>query len=860
MTSTPVRTPAWSAFGGLAVIALGAAVLCGWTFDVAVLRGPVAGQVEMKANTAVAFVLCGASLLALTQTGSPAIARAGRVMALLAAAIGAVTLAEYAAGANLGLDELLFDDPPEAAQTVHPGRLAPQTAATFVLAGVALEAIGRGGHHGRRIGEASGALMAAVGFFGLLGYAYGARPLSTVGGFTPIALHTALGFLVLAASICVVDRDATLRHMFCAESVGAAMARRLLPVFVIGVPAAGWLRLEGERAGLYGADTGVALMVLAFLVTLAIGVAISARVLDRGEQSQRRATSAQERLAAIVESSSDAIVGTTLEGDVTSWNAGAQKLYGHAAADMIGRSVTRLAPPDRPDELGGILRRIGRGERVESLETARRTKDGRDILVSLTASPIRDASGVIVGASEIARDITEVRRMQEDLAAARAVAQQAARDALTGLPNRALFLDRLEMALAACGQADAGVAVLFVDLDAFKRINDSLGHHSGDRILVAVADRLTSVLRADATASRLGGDEFTVLCPRVRDTHEACLIAERIGHRLSVPIDVDGVEVVITASIGIALAGDGDPADLAVRKADAAMYAAKREGGARHRVFADDVRLAPAETLGLEADLRHALPDQLRIAYQPQVDLRDGTIVGAEALLRWRHPERGLIPPSEFIPLAESSGLILSIGAWVLDEALQQLARWDREHPAAGELDIAVNLSPRQVRDAALLDGVRASLDRTGIAPQRLHLEITETVLLEDTREHLATLHGLRDLGVRLVLDDFGTGWSSLSYLKRFPVDVVKIDRSFVSGLPGRRDDVAIVTAVLGFADALGLRVVAEGVETDEHVIALRAMGCTYAQGFHLGRPAAPAEIARMLALAPRAVIPATAA
>jgi len=802
----------------------------------------------MKANTAVAFMLCGGSLLLVASARRPAAVAGAAIMAVVAAAIGAATLAEYALGADLGIDELLFDDVVGAVHTVHPGRPAPQTAVSFVLAGAALLAVGRDGRHGPRAVDVASGVIALVSLFGLLGYAYGAEPLSTVSGFTPIALHTALGFLALAAGTAAVSRRSTIRHLMRSGSAGPAMARRVLPIAVLGLPVVGWLRLEGQRAGLYGTDTGVALMVLAFLTIFAIGVAVSARVLDRGERQRRSAAVVQARLAAIVESSSDAIVSKTLDGRVTSWNAGAENLYGYRADEMIGRSVSRLAPADRPDAIAGILGRIARGERVESLDTVRRTKDGRDILVSLTVSPVRDESGTIVGASVIARDITELRRVQEELVAARAVAQQAMRDPLTGLPNRSLFLDRLGHALAAGAHETAKAAVLFVDLDAFKRINDSLGHHGGDQILLAVADRLTRAVRPSDTVSRLGGDEFTVLCDGVRSAEEACVIAERVAEELSAPIDVGGTEIVLSASVGIALAEGGDPPELAVRRADAAMYAAKREGGARHHLFAESIGLVPAEILGLESDLRHALgDDQLELVYQPQVELVDGTIVAAEALLRWRHPERGLISPAEFIPLAETSGLIVPIGNWVLDRALHQLRDWDDQHAGLRPIDISVNVSPRQVRDPSLVETVRASLERTGIEPQRLHLEITETVLLEDTRTHLAALHGLRDLGVRLVLDDFGTGFSSLNYLKRFPLDVVKIDRSFVAGLPDRRDDVAIVTAVLSFADALDLQVVAEGLETDEHLQALQAMGCSYAQGFYFSRPLPPAEVGELL-------------
>jgi len=833
----------------VAAFMLGAAVLLGWILDVATLRGPVPGMVEMKANTAAGFVLCAASLALVGRRG-PRVTAVGHGMALLAAAIGAVTLVEYLTGTPLGIDELLVDDPAGAAHTVHPGRLAPQTAVSFVLVGAALLAAGRYGRGARLVLDGGCAVVALLSLFAILGYAYRAGSLSTVSGFTPMALHTAVGFLALAAGLATAGLSGTMRRALLSDSVGASMTRRLLPVALVALPAFGWLRLEGERAGWYDADTGVALMVLGFIVVLAAGLAKTADVLNRADRQRRDSTEAEHRLAEIVASSGDAIISSTLDGRVTSWNAAAEKLFGYRAEDMLGQPLARLAPKDQPTDTSDVLRQVLRGERVAALDVVRRTKHGREILVSLTASPIANADGTVTGASAIYRDVTEIRRVQEDLASARAAAQQALRDPLTGLPNRTLFLDRLGHALAGAGRGArgrGGAAVLFIDLDGFKRVNDSLGHQGGDQILRAVADRLSRAVRPADTVSRLGADEFTVLCAGVSESREASAIAERVAEELAEPIDLEGRELVLSASIGISISAGGDAADLAVRRADAAMYAAKRDGGACHRVYTEEVGLVPAESLSVEADLRHAVPDQLELVYQPQVDLHDGNIVAVEALLRWRHPERGIISPAEFIPVAEASGLILPIGAWVLEQAVDQLRRWDHERPGGRRINIAVNVSPRQIRDASLVTTVRQALERSGIAPERLHLEITETVLLEDTREHLEVLQALRQLGVRLVLDDFGTGFSSLNYLKRFPLDVVKIDRSFVAGLPTRRDDVAIVTAVLAFAEALHLDVVAEGLETGEHLDALERMGCPYAQGFYFSRPVPPQDIGHLL-------------
>jgi diguanylate cyclase (GGDEF)-like protein/PAS domain S-box-containing protein len=856
--TTAARLAAVARLGAVAVVAIGVAVLAGWVFDVSRLRGPVPGLVDMKANTAVGFLLCGAALLLDPSAATPRRRTLARACAGLAGLLGALTLAEYVTGARLGIDELLVHDVADPAHAAYPGRPAPQTALAFVLVAVAISARGATGRRSRRAADLTAAGVALIALFGLLGYAYDDSVLSTVGASTPIALHTAVAFVLLALAAAAGVRGGALSSLLLSDTVGAAMARRLVPIALVGLPLLGAAHIQGERLGLYGAATGTAVLVLGFLLVFVAGVAGAARALNRAERQDRAAAAIRERMAAIVDASSDAIIATGCDGRIVSWNTGAQRIFGHRREEAIGRPISLLAPGERSTDPRGILDRVLRGEDVGPIEATRLHKDGHEIVVSLSAAPLRDASGAITGASGILRDVTVAKRAQEEVSLARAVAHQAQHDALTGLPNRGLLLQRLTEALDA--ERGDGLAVLFVDLDAFKRLNDTLGHHGGDSVLIEVTRRLAGVLRPTDTLSRLGGDEFTILCREAGDRDGACRIAERIRIALGAPMDVAGREIVLAASVGIAVPVPGEPADVILRRADAAMYVAKRRGGARHHVYTDAVGLVPAEVLDVERDLRHALPDQLELAYQPQVQLGDGAVVAVEALLRWRHPERGLIAPGDFIPVAEESALIIPIGAWVLNEALDQLCRFDDEAGGAGRVvDMAVNVSPRQLRDPGFVETVRSALLRTGVAAHRLQLEITETVLLEDTRENLAALQDLRELGVRLVLDDFGTGYSSLGYLKRFPVDVVKIDRSFVAGLPHRRDDVAIVTAVLAFAEALALDVVAEGIETDEQRRALRRLGCAYAQGFFFNRPLPAAEISTLLAAPRTAGVPAPA-
>jgi diguanylate cyclase (GGDEF)-like protein/PAS domain S-box-containing protein len=411
------------------------------------------------------------------------------------------------------------------------------------------------------------------------------------------------------------------------------------------------------------------------------------------------------------------------------------------------------------------------------------------------------------------------------------------RDRLTGLPNRVLFVDRLRVALARNDRAR--VAVLLINLDRFRVINDSLGHESGDSVLLEVADRLVEVCGPRATVAGLGGDEFAVLLDPVEE-HAAILVAERVAEVLKAPVGLDDEEVQLTATVGIAINRDEAHAQQLMAEADTAMSRAKELGGARCEVFEEGVRLRLRERLRLENGLRNAIERrELRLFYQPIVDLATRAIVAFEALVRWQHPEQGLLPPGAFMPMAEESGLVVPMGEWVLDEACAQMAAWQADFPAHPELCVNVNLSARQLGDPCLVDHIIAATRRHELAPARLCLEVTETALVEDLDATLPQLHALKAHGFGLALDDFGTGYSSLSYLQRFPVDVLKLDRSFVTALRERNED-AIVAAVANMANALGLPPLAEGIEHEDEIDRLRALGYTQGQGYFFARPQEP--------------------
>ena len=466
--------------------------------------------------------------------------------------------------------------------------------------------------------------------------------------------------------------------------------------------------------------------------------------------------------------------------------------------------------------------------------TRHRLGDGRVVDVELTSNPIafRDRAAMLTSV----QDVTERMALEQQLR------HQAFHDPLTGLANRALFYDRLQHALARISRGTAGLAVLLLDIDAFKRVNDSLGHTSGDELLVAVSQRLAADLRAADTAARLGGDEFVVLAEGLTDASEATALAERLQGALTAPFHLAGREVVVRASIGIASAGPGDTAtaEELLRNADVAMYAAKATGHGGHARFQAHMHAAAVARLEVESELRGALgAGQLELHYQPIVQLPSREVVGAEGLIRWHHPARGLVMPGQFIPVAEQTGLIDEIGAWVIEQACNQLARWQE---GGGPPEVAVNVSARQLASSRFVSLVRSCLATSGASPAGLTLEITESVVMADPDAARAALEELRGIGIRVAIDDFGTGHSSLSYLGRFPLDYLKIDRSFVEGLGTDGPAVGgghtpLVSGTARLASALGLVVVAEGVETDFQARAVESLGCRKAQGYLFGRP-----------------------
>jgi diguanylate cyclase (GGDEF)-like protein/PAS domain S-box-containing protein len=552
-----------------------------------------------------------------------------------------------------------------------------------------------------------------------------------------------------------------------------------------------------------------------------------------------RTTASEARFRSAFDDAPIGIALVDLDGRFSRVNPSLCATTGYSEPELLAMRIQDLAPADEPELLDGWADQTG----VE-VERRFRRADGQIGWALWRHSPVGDSgTGLPYYVSQCV-DISQRKEAETELEF------RAHHDVLTGLPSRSLFEEELNGALERRSDAEGEVAVAFIDLDNFKVINDSLGHGAGDRLLTAAADRLAGVLREGDVVARFGGDEFTLLLQAIEDEAHALRICERIAEALQPPFVLDGEQRFLTASIGLTVTGPREAgASELLRDADAAMYRAKEQGKSRCSVFDEELREHAIERLDLESGLRHALErEELRLVYQPEVDLASGRIVAVEALLRWAHPVHGIVSPAKFIPIAEQSGLIVPIGAWVLQEACRTAAGW-RRVPAGRGLEVAVNLSPRQLGSVELLDVVSAALADADLEPSALCLEITETALMADVRSATETLQKLKALGVRLAIDDFGIGYSSLMHLKQLlPVDLLKIDKSFVDGVTETAEDHAIVEAVINLAAALGVDAIAEGVETSEQASALRLMSCGLAQGFHFARPVAADTIVELLA------------
>jgi diguanylate cyclase (GGDEF)-like protein/PAS domain S-box-containing protein len=610
-----------------------------------------------------------------------------------------------------------------------------------------------------------------------------------------------------------------------------------------------------SRDGLATAVSAVSILVL--LIGLGSAI-VDQRMVLQTTESMGLVRASEARFRAIYD---HAALGITVidseSGVIRSTNPAFCKLLGYEESELVGKVAGTFSPAEDAAITREPVRSLRKGLR-DSVKVEKRfvRKDGLIIWGNLTISRVEDDTSedkrALIGMLE---DITQRKAMEAQLM------HQAFHDPLTGLANRALFRDRVEHALARAASnrlrvngQEGAIVVMFIDLDSFKNVNDSLGHSVGDRLLVQIGSRMAGCVRGSDTVARLGGDEFAVL---LEGSEDATTVAERILASLRTPVSLNDRNIVVSASIGIARLWPGDDADTILRSADAAMYAAKGNGKGRYALYDPDMHRQALERLQLEEDLRGAIDRQeLELHYQPLVGLASQQLHGAEALIRWQHPTLGLVSPAQFIPVAEETGLIVPLGYWVIEEACRQAARWvdaRREMDSTG-FSVSVNLSSRQLQDEGLEAHVAMALENSGLAPRYLILEITESAIMQDVESALERVRALKNLGVGLAIDDFGTGYSSLGQLQRFPFDSLKIDKSFVDTLdramadmtPAKAKDAALVRMIVALGQALGLKVVAEGIEQGAQTTLLLDFGCELGQGFHYARPLPPEDFAAM--------------
>ena len=578
-----------------------------------------------------------------------------------------------------------------------------------------------------------------------------------------------------------------------------------------------------------------------------VGIAEDITQRKLAEEAVRKS---EEQFRLTFESAPIGMAITTLDGKFKRVNQSLCEALDYTESELLQLSFADISHPEDLDFHLNLEQKLALGEESDfQIEKRYIAKNGRPVDTLVKVVMVRDSNGKPLHFNNQIVDITERKKMEQQLL------HDALHDTLTGLPNRALFMDRLEQELKRTKtQSNYLFAVLFLDLDRFKVVNDSMGHLVGDKLLMEIARRLENCVRPTDTVARLGGDEFTILLENISDIEIATKVAEKIYHSLTIPFSLENYELFTTASIGIALSSHGydKPEDI-LRDADLTMYSAKERGKARYEVFDRSMHTRAIERLHLENDLRRGIErEEFAVYYQPITSLSTGRISGFEALARWHHPERGFISPMEFIPVAEETGLIIPLGSWLLEEACRQLRTWQIQYPEHPLIKISVNLSGKQLRESNLIEQIDRILTRTQLSPVSLKLEITESILMENLEAVTQTLLKLRKRKIQLSIDDFGTGYSSLAYLHRFPVDTLKIDRSFVNEIKSGQENSAIVKAIVTLAHMLNMDVIAEGIETTAQLDRLKLLKCEHGQGYFFSKPLSREEAEKLIASSPQ--------
>ena len=848
-------TPRRSALiGGVALSLLGLLVMGGWVTKTPLLLQVLPGASVMRFNTAATFLLVGAALTAMWWDRFRIMAVVGIVVAMFAAATGS----QYFLNVELGIDNCLWHGWSDIGPTPH-GRMAINTTFCFLLTGVVLTSQGCRGRWRRQplLEGIAASIVGAIGLASFVGYFSGIEAAYDWGGSIGMAVHTALGFTLCGAILIrlAIDHD----------RVWSVLSPQWLPlpaaVLVLTISIVYWqaLRHELPQAGNYHTvvDATLAMgLVRAFVFGLFVHYFQQSRSqLRLASQAAKALRESERRFRAIFDQTFQFIGLLSTSGTVLEANRTALAFAGLKESDVVGRPFWETAWWTHSSELQRQLRdaidRASRGEFVR-FEATHRDRDGKMHVVDFSLKPVPDERGQIVMLIPEGREITEQKHAETEL---RRLARE---DKLTELPNRALLMERLQHAVTqAQSQQRYDYGFLFLDFDRFKFVNDTLGHRVGDELLQAIAGRLKLIVQpvdglagvvSGATAARLGGDEFVVL---LQDTppQEVIALVNNLLIALGEPYQLAGQEVHSTASIGVVV-GDAEyrRGEEVVRDADAAMYVAKRAGKARYVLFDADMRAALRRRLQLENDLRCAIERrELSLTYQPVLSLSTGEIQSVEVQPFWHHPCMGEVCPTEFIAIAEDSDLIHNLGVWVLTAACQQMAQWKNDLGTSAPSAISVNLSYKLFRDPRLVDKIKQILSKTGLPAERLQLEIGESAFAADDRAAITSAKAIRELGVQLLIDDFGTGSASLASVHRLPVDAIKVNQSLLADLESSQDSAALIHALAVLVRNIGMCMVADGVETFAQAVALQELGCGFAQGHFLARPLTAEEFERFV-------------
>ena len=695
----------------------------------------------------------------------------------------------------------------------------------------------------RPLGKSNGAIrmlmLSGFAMFGsdlVLGYSVVHTGTYQTGSWTDLGWQTAMLLWLLAACYQRWEATRPLKPLEDTEQMAEASLRVSFLPYVAAIVGYG-LFVVALRPQWSAVDE-IAVPVLILTALVLIRQVIAVRDNDRLANDR---VAQEMRFRSLVQNSSDVITVIDEHGIIQFMSPAVERLFEWLPDELVGKHITETVHQDDAAPLAAFLGRLQSTEDATPTQQALivrcSTRGGEWRTVETVATVLLD-DPAIRGIVLNTRDVSERMALQAELA------HQAYHDSLTQLANRSWFHTQVARAVQQAAYAPDHIAVIFLDLDNFKNINDSFGHADGDRLLIEVARRLLNATRGSDTVARLGGDEFAVLVGRVTNEADLIIIAERIANAMCEPITLAGGEVFSSASIGIARGTPGTTVDELLRNADLAMYVTKRQRRGMYTIFEPGMHAQAVARMEMETDLRHALThEELTLLFQPIVSLANRQMLGVEALVRWRHSRPGLMLPGEFIPMAEESGLVLPLGRWVLMEACRQGARWRTMLPKEAPFTVAVNVSRRQLDQATFIDEVAAALNETGLPPHDLLLEVTESVIVRDARATLQRLNALKGLGIRLAIDDFGTGYSSLSFLQQFPVDVLKIDKSFIADAAHGESGPALIRAIIALGEALSLQTLAEGIEYQQQADALASMGCELAQGYYFSRPVRSTEV-----------------